>query len=87
MLRKGAENEEISAPDRIVNVEQMDGVPGEAMGTATFEKSGDATLFTLTLRFESQALRDEALESGMTGGMSMSYDRLDDVVGVKQAPA
>ena len=39
--------------------------------------SGDGTLFTLTMQFESQALRDGALEFGMTDGMSMSYDRLD----------
>ncbi len=76
---------EIHAPDRIVNVETMDGVPGTAQCTTTFEKTADGTLFTLTLRFESQELRDGALESGMTGGMAMSYDRLDDVVGGKEA--
>ena len=70
---------EILAPDRIVNVETMDGVPGEALCTAIFTKSSDGTLFTLTMQFESQELRDGALESGMTDGMSMSYDRLDDV--------
>lgn len=70
---------EILAPDRIVNVETMDGVPGEALCTAIFTKSSDGTLFTLTMQFESRELRDGALESGMTDGMSMSYDRLDDV--------
>jgi uncharacterized protein YndB with AHSA1/START domain len=70
---------EVHAPDRIVNVETMDGVPGEALCTTTFAKSGDGTLFTLKMQFESQELRDGALESGMTDGMSMSYDRLDDV--------
>ncbi|HLY03568.1 MAG TPA: SRPBCC family protein [Candidatus Cybelea sp.] len=68
---------EVHAPDRIVNVETMDGVPGKASCTTTFTKSGDGTLFKLTMRFESQELRDGALESGMTDGMSMSYDRLD----------
>jgi uncharacterized protein YndB with AHSA1/START domain len=70
---------EISAPHRIVNVEAMDGVPGEALCTTTFEASNSGTLFTLTMRFESRELRDGALESGMTEGMSMSYDRLDDI--------
>ncbi|MBV8636547.1 MAG: SRPBCC family protein [Candidatus Eremiobacteraeota bacterium] len=70
---------DIVAPERIVNVETMDGVPGEAVCTTTFERSGGGTLFTLTLMFESKELRDGALESGMTDGMSMSYDRLDDV--------
>ena len=77
---------EISAPSRIVNVETMDGVPGEALGTATFETSDGGTLFTLTLQFESQALRDGALESGMTHGMSLSYDRLDEVARQQEAP-
>ncbi|HEY1867315.1 MAG TPA: SRPBCC family protein [Candidatus Cybelea sp.] len=71
---------EIVAPARIVNLETMDGVPGEALCTTTFESSGDGTLFTLTMQFESQDLRDGALESGMTHGMSISYDRLDEVV-------
>ncbi|HEY9084870.1 MAG TPA: SRPBCC family protein [Candidatus Tyrphobacter sp.] len=70
---------EIHAPDRIVNVEMMDGVPGEALCTTTFIKSGDGTLLTLTMQFESQELRDGALASGMSDGMSMSYDRLDGV--------
>jgi len=70
---------EIHAPGRIVNVETMDGVPGKASCTTTFTKSGPGTLFMLTMQFESQELRDGALESGMTDGMSMSYDRLDDV--------
>lgn len=70
---------EIHVPDRIVNVETMDGVPGEALCTSTFSKSGAGTLLTLTMQFESKELRDEALESGMTDGMSMSYERLDDV--------
>lgn len=70
---------EIHAPDRIVSVETMDGVPGQALCTTTFERSGAGTLFNLTMEFESQELRDGALESGMTHGMAMSYDRLDDL--------
>lgn len=70
---------EIAAPQRIVNVETMDGVPGQALITTTFDEAAGGTLFTLTMQFESQALRDGALESGMTDGMAMSYDRLDDI--------
>lgn len=75
---------EIVAPERIVNLESMDGVPGEALCTLTFEQAASGTLLTLTMEFESQALRDGALQSGMTGGMSMSYDRLDEVVREKE---
>ena len=72
--------QEISAPDRIVHTESMDGAPGEATCTTTFQRSGAQTLFTLTMRFDSQEARDGALESGMTEGMSMSYDRIDALV-------
>jgi uncharacterized protein YndB with AHSA1/START domain len=71
---------EIVAPTRVVTVETMDGVPGTAQCTTTFEPSGSGTLFTITMLFDSEELRDGALESGMTRGMSMSYDRLDEVV-------
>jgi uncharacterized protein YndB with AHSA1/START domain len=70
---------EIHAPERIVNIETMDGVPGQTVCTSTFAGSDGETIFTLTLLFESQELRDRALESGMIDGMSMSYDRLDEV--------
>jgi len=68
---------EIEKPHRIVNVETMDGVPGEALCTLTLVQSGTGTTLTLTMRFETQAHRDRALQSGMTDGMSASYDRLE----------
>jgi uncharacterized protein YndB with AHSA1/START domain len=70
------EFEAVDAPDRLVHREVMDGVPGQALCTTTFERSNGGTLFALTILFESQELRDSALASGMTEGMSMSYDRL-----------
>ncbi|HEV3155568.1 MAG TPA: SRPBCC family protein [Candidatus Baltobacteraceae bacterium] len=73
------------APNRIVNIETMEGVPGQTLCTTTFEKSGDGTLLTLTLAFESTELRDGALETGMSDGLGMSYDRLDDIAGKKEA--
>lgn len=74
----GGRFQEISAPTRLVTVEQMDGAPGEALCTLTFaEKDGRTTLTTL-MQFDSPALRDAALQSGMTDGMSMSYDRLEE---------
>jgi uncharacterized protein YndB with AHSA1/START domain len=71
---------EIVAPKRIVNVETMDGVPGKAECTAAFENRGSGTAFSITIQFDSKEHRDGALQSGMTDGMSMSYDRLDEVV-------
>lgn len=68
---------EIVRPSRIVNTESMDGVPGEARCTLTLEELGGRTTLTTTMLFATQADRDRALESGMTDGMSMSYDRLE----------
>ena len=72
---------QIDRRERIVHMESMDGVPGEALCTTTFEESGPQTRFTLTMLFESREVRDGALESGMTEGMSMSYDRMEDLIG------
>jgi uncharacterized protein YndB with AHSA1/START domain len=71
---------EIAAPNRLVHTESMDGTPGESLCTSTFENSGEQTRYTLTMLFESKEARDGALASGMTEGMSMSYDRMEDVV-------
>jgi uncharacterized protein YndB with AHSA1/START domain len=70
---------EVAAPNRLVHTESMDGMPGEAICTSTFAKSGNQTLFTLVMQFFSREERDRALQSGMTDGMSMSYDRLENL--------
>jgi uncharacterized protein YndB with AHSA1/START domain len=71
---------EIAAPGRLVHTESMDGTPGEALCTSTFARSGDRTAFTLTMLFDTQEARDGALRSGMIEGMSMSYDRMQEIV-------
>ncbi len=76
---------EIDRPHRLVHTESMDGVPGEALCTTTFTQSGPQTRFTLTMVFGSREARDTALESGMTEGMSMSYDRMQEIVGKERA--
>ncbi len=69
---------EIVSPDRIVNVETMEGMPGETTVTVEFEESGDETVLIVNMLFDSQQTRDIALETGMTDGMGMSYDRLQE---------
>lgn len=75
---------QISSPTLIVNSETMDGQPGEVLCTQLFTESGDCTTFQITMLFESPAYRDAALETGMTEGMSMSYDRLEDLMSVSR---
>jgi uncharacterized protein YndB with AHSA1/START domain len=78
---------EISPPDRVVHTESMDGRPGEALCTTTFVQSGMQTLLTVTMRFESREARDEALQSGMTEGMSISYARMEDSIVADEIPS
>ncbi len=68
---------EIAAPERLVHSENMDGTEGEALCTLTFVENGGRTTLSTTMLFTSKEARDQALESGMTDGMAVSYDRLE----------
>ncbi len=72
---------EIDAPNRLVQTENMDGFSGETLCTIAFEQSGPRTALITTIRFASREARDEALETGMTSGMGVSYDRLEGFMG------
>jgi uncharacterized protein YndB with AHSA1/START domain len=74
------EYREIAAPQRLVHSESMDGTEGEALCTLTFVESGGRTTLTTTMLFPSKEARDQALQSGMTDGMSVSYERLESVL-------
>jgi uncharacterized protein YndB with AHSA1/START domain len=79
------EYREISPPTRLVHTERMEDAEGEALCTLTFvEKDGHTTLTTI-MRFESQELRDQVLQTGMTDGMAISYDRLEALMNEKAA--
>ena len=66
---------EIAPPDRLVTLENFMG--DEALCTLTLaEKNGRATLVQ-TMQFESREKRDQALKTGMTDGMGISYDWLE----------
>ncbi len=71
---------EVVVPTRIVHTESMIGAPGEALVTTIFTAHGNRTTLSLTMSFDTPALRDEVLATGMTDGMAMSYDRMDEVL-------
>ncbi|MCC6824547.1 MAG: SRPBCC family protein [Acidobacteria bacterium] len=48
--------------------------------TITFEETNGLTNVTTTISFASKADRDAAFATGMTDGMEMSYQRLDEVL-------
>lgn len=73
---------EVAAPERVVATERFDEAwyPGESLVTYTLIEQDGITTLTLTLLYESQAARDAVLKTPMTKGLTMSYDRLAQVL-------
>ena len=84
------EHREIVPHERIVTTERMDGLDGQpldyenpvetgepSINTLTLAESGGRTTLTIAMLFPSKEIRDMAVQSGMTDGMAMGYDRLD----------
>lgn len=70
---------EIDPPVRLVVVERFDEewYPGDCVNTIEFVAVNGKTRMVLTMRFESAAARDIALNSPMDLGMEAGYERLD----------
>ena len=79
----GGVHREIVPPERIVTLENFMG--DEALCTLTLTEKDGRTTLVQTMQFENREKRDQALATGMTDGMGISYDRLDDVLEVRQA--
>lgn len=71
---------EIVPFEKIVTTERMEGFDGEAVNTLVFEERGGRTTATITMLFANKEARDGALQSGMSDGMAMGYDRMDDIL-------
>ena len=76
---------------RIVTTEVFEGYPdAESVNTMTLDEvdgmDGVTVLRTL-VRHSSQANRDGHLQSGMEGGMQVTFDRLDDLLPTLDSPA
>ena len=71
---------EIEPPSRIVSVEAFDEAwhPGEATVTTEFLADGpNETTVVMTILYESKEARDIAVATGMTDGMTITYESLD----------
>ena len=82
-LHMSGEFREIDRPNRIVHVERFDEdwAHGEqSVVTTVFEEKAGRTHMTMTIRFASKEVREAATATGMTDGMNMSYDRLEDTI-------
>ena len=73
---------EIVPPERIAHTERFDEAwyAGESLNTWVLTEHAGRTTLTLIARYETPAVRDEVLASGMQRGVAASYDRLDHVL-------
>ncbi|HYP08598.1 MAG TPA: SRPBCC family protein [Bryobacteraceae bacterium] len=81
-MAMGGEFQEISAPERLVATEAFDEswYPGNAIDTTVLTENAGRTRLTLTVEYESKEARDGVLKTGMADGMSLGYDRLEQVL-------
>jgi len=80
---------EVVRPSRIVHVERYDpgdvgGEMGEALVTTDLTEKGGVTTHTMTIRYATKEMRDAAVKTGMTDGMEIGYQRLDDLLAEQQ---
>jgi uncharacterized protein YndB with AHSA1/START domain len=74
----------IAAPHRIVSTEVFEGYPdphAASLNTTLFEEEAGVTTMTVTVLHAKQEHRDAHIASGMEGGMQISMDRLENLVG------
>jgi len=78
---------EIVKPERLVATEKYDEAwyPGEAVGTIFLVEQGGKTTLRQTLLYESREARDAVLKTPMEQGVTMSYDRLAEVLAASNA--
>ena len=69
---------EAVVPEKLVATEKFDQpwYPGEALVSQSLSEAAGKTTLTITIRYPSKDVRDGVMNSGMTTGMQMNYDRL-----------
>jgi uncharacterized protein YndB with AHSA1/START domain len=80
--------EEVEEPAKIRHTEVYDpgdiggsmGESGEAMVTLTLTENGGITTLETRIDYGSREARDAALSTGMTDGMEMSYQQLEELL-------
>jgi len=63
-------------PDRVVQTESMEGMPGESINTTTYEEKDGRTIMKVVMVFPSKEMRDQVVATGMSDGAGESYDEL-----------
>ena len=72
---------EVEPPERLVSTESWGPEWPEALNTIVFSEADGRTTLSITVLSPTQEARDAALATGMTDGMTMSLDRLEEVLG------
>jgi uncharacterized protein YndB with AHSA1/START domain len=68
-------------PEGMVQTFEFDGAPGHvSLNRLTLEERDGRTLLRVHSTFESVAARDAMVVSGMEGGLSEGYERLDELI-------
>ncbi len=74
--------DEVEPHSRLVTIEQFDDFPGPSTNTLLLSPAGDdRTAMTLTVVYPTREIRDGWVASGMTEGLGVGYERLDEVLG------
>ena len=73
---------DLAPPERIVATEKFDApwYEGEAVVTTTLVEEAGRTTVTMTMRLDTQEIRDAILRSGMESGVAVSYDRMAELL-------
>ena len=78
--------QEITPPERLVSTESFDDYPGESLNTLILSEEDGKTTFTITVRYQSQEIRDAVIKSGMEHGAAECYDKLAELLAPPEAP-
>ena len=71
---------EVEPPERLVITESWGGDWPDALNTIEFTEDDGRTTLTTTVLYPTKEARDAALGTGMTDGMSASYDHLEELL-------
>jgi uncharacterized protein YndB with AHSA1/START domain len=71
---------EVNRPSRIVSTERFNDNPSANTNINDFTEENGRTTMKLTIRTPSKEILDGMMATGMTGGMDISYDRLDSIL-------
>jgi len=77
---------EIRPPERLVSIESWGGDWPETVNTLVLTEENGRTTATMTILYPSKEAREAAMQTGMTKGMEMTFDRFDQFLRSSGAP-